>query len=218
MRIFGYAVAQHIIQHNPAQWLDKSYAGGESEGRDRNLSRDELVRLFAAMRGDKDFGRENYLTVQLLLMLGVRKNELAQSKKAEFNLDAGEWALPKDRTKTKAAVDIPLPKQAVEALKELFWLSGDSEHLLPARGGRNEHISHATINMALKRAQGIDGFTVYDLRRTAKSRLQELGIDEFISERCLNRKLSGMAKKYGKHDFFNERKHALQLLVVRAGF
>jgi integrase len=58
--------------------------------------------------------------------------------------------------------------------------------------------------------QGIDHFTVHDLRRTAKTMLQANGVDEFISERCLNHKLSGVSGTYGRHDFFEERKKALQ--------
>ena len=63
----------------------------------------------------------------------------------------------------------------------------------------------------MKKVQGIDDFTVHDLRRTAKSKLQELGVDEFISERCLNHKLPGVSGVYGRHDFFEEHKKALQL-------
>jgi integrase len=211
IRAFGYAVAQHIIPHNPAQWLDITYAGGKHNTRERNLSRDELVALF---KGIDSIGRANGLAVKLLLMTCVRKNELLQAKKSEFDLDAGVWRLPKERTKTKAAFDIPLPQQAIEALKELFALSGVSDYLLPARSAQNRmlpYISSVTVNLALKKVQGIDDFTVHDLRRTAKSKLQELGVDEFISERCLNHKLPGVSGMYGRHDFFEERKKALQL-------
>ena len=143
-------MAQHIIPHNPAQWLDVTYAGGKHKARERNLSRDELVALF---KGMETIGRDNYLPDKLLLMTCVRKNELLQAKKAEFDLDAGVWRLPKERTKTKAAFDIPLPLQAVEALNELFALSGESDYLLPARSAQNRmlpYISSITINRVEK--------------------------------------------------------------------
>ena len=214
IRVFGFAVAQNIIPYNPAQWLDKSYAGGKLEPRERNLSREELTILFRNMRKAKGFGRDNYLTVKLLLMLCVRKSELIKALKSEFNLDQEIWSLNKSRTKTKSAIDIPLPIQAVEAIKELFVSSMGSDNLLPARSSQNKnlpHISEATINKALEKITDIDHFTVHDLRRTAKTRLQEMGIDEFISERCLNHSISGVAGTYGRHDFFDDRKKALQL-------
>lgn len=213
-RAFGYAAAQHIIPHNPAQWLDISYAGGKQEARDRNLSREEITALFTEMAEAKGFGRDNYLTVKLLLMLCVRKSELIKAVKSEFNLEEAVWTVLKNRTKTTSAIDIPLPTQAIEALNELFVRAADSDNLLPARRSQHKklpHISEATLNKALEKITNINHFTVHDLRRTAKTKLQEMGVDEFISERCLNHKISGMAGTYGRHDFFDERKKALQL-------
>lgn len=209
-RAFGYATAQHIIPHNPAQWLDQSYAGGKQDSRERNLSRDELTLLFTDMATAKGFGRDNYLTVKLLLLLCVRKCELIKALKSEFNLNGAMWVLEKHRTKTKVATDIPLPAQAVEALSELFTRSADSDNLLPARSAQHKklpHISEATLNKALEKVTTVKNFTVHDLRRTAKTKLQELGVSELISEICLNHK-QGV---YGRHDFFDERKKALQL-------
>jgi len=211
---FGYAVALNIIPHNPAQWLDRSYAGGEHKPRERNLGRLELEALFTDMATAKGFGRDNYLTIKLLLILCVRKCELIKALKSEFDLDGAVWTLEKHRTKTNAAIDIPLPTQAVDALNELFIRSADSDCLLPARKAQHnrlKHISEPTLNVALQKITSINHFTVQDLRRTAKTKLQEMGIDEFISERCLNHTISGVAGTYGRHDFFEERKRALQL-------
>jgi integrase len=86
--------------------------------------------------------------------------------------------------------------------------------LLPARKAQNRnlpHISDSTINAALKKITRVTNFTVHDLRRTAKTKLQELGINEFVSERCLNHQVYGVSGTYGKFDFFEERKAALQL-------
>ncbi|MCL7421528.1 MAG: integrase arm-type DNA-binding domain-containing protein [Methylobacter sp.] len=213
-KVFGYAAAQHIIPFNPAQWLDISYAGGNQEPRERNLSREELTALFKEMAAVKGFGRENYLTIKLLLLLCVRKCELTKSLKSDFDLDGAVWTLAKGRTKTKSKIDIPLSQQAIDALGELFAQSPDSDYLLPARKAQHNrlpYISEVTLNVALKKIAGIEHFTVHDLRRTAKTKMQELGVDEFISERCLNHKIIGMAGTYGRHDFFEERKKALQL-------
>jgi integrase len=215
-QVFAYAAAQHMITVSPAMYLNKSYAGGEMPTRDRNLSRAELVRLFKEMATIPGFGRENYLTVKLFLLLCVRKCEITQARKDEFDLSAGIWRLGYDdrKTKTKSAITIPLSGQAVEALRELFLLSGSSEYLLPARKAqskKSQHISHATINFALKKVSGIADFTVHDLRRTGKTKLQEMGVNELVSELCLNHKVKGISGVYGRHDFFKERQSALQL-------
>jgi integrase len=214
LRMFGYAVAQHLIPYNPAQWLDASYAGGKQWPRERNLSREELSLLFTDMANAKGFGRDNYLTVKLLLILCVRKSELIKALKSDFNLDGGYWTLIKKASKKGKTIVIPLPAQAVDALNELFIRSADSDNLLPARSAQHKklaHISEATLNKALQKIKDIDHFTVHDLRRTGKTKLQGLGIDEAISERCLNHAVAGVSGVYGLHDFFDERKKALQL-------
>ena len=67
------------------------------------------------------------LTFKVLLLLAVRKGELVGAKVAEFNLKAAIWTLPAERTKTGAAIDIPLSPSAASALKELVRLSdGDT--------------------------------------------------------------------------------------------
>lgn len=210
-QVFKYAAARKIIKENPAKYLSIKDAGAEQEARDRKLSRSELVTLFKEMETAAGFGRDNYLIVKLLLILCVRKSELTKAQKSEFNLDCAIWTLEKQRTKTKVAIEIPLPAQAIEALQELFTRSGESAYLLPARKPQSRglpHISDATLNKALEKITNISDFTVHDLRRTAKTRLQDLGVDEFISERCLNHAIKGV---YGRHDFFEERKQALQL-------
>jgi integrase len=216
-QVFAYAAAQHIIAVSPAMYLNKSYAGGEQEARNRNLSQAEIAALFKEMAEAKGFGRENYLAIKLCLLLCVRKSEITQAKKNEFNLEAGTWRLGYDdrKTKNRNAITIPLPRQAVEALRELFTLSESNDYLLPARKAQSRnlpYISEATLNSALKqKIKSLDPFSVHDLRRTGKTKLQELGIDEITSELCLNHKVKGVAGIYGRHDFFEERKKALQL-------
>ena len=118
-RIFDYAIKRHLVQYNPVAAFDLADAGGREVARERALSRDELARLFEAMRTAKGFTYENTLTVKLLLMLAVRKQELTAARWAEFDLDHAVWHLPGGRTKTGADLDIPLPDSAVACLREL---------------------------------------------------------------------------------------------------
>ena len=51
--------------------------------------------------------------------------------------------------------------------------------------------------------------TIHDFRRTARTHLAALGVDPFIAERCLNHKIKGVEGIYNRHDYFDERKVAL---------
>lgn len=162
---------------------------------------------------------QNTLTVKLLLMLAVRKAELIEAPIKEFDLDAGVWALPAERTKTGQAVDIPLPRQAISALRELMRLAGSSAWLLPARKMQTRMVPHIDLNTVgaaiaknVRPLLGADfkAFVVHDFRRTARTHLESLGVAPHVAERCLNHKLKGVVGIYNRHDYFAERTDALQ--------
>jgi integrase len=217
-RILNYAIKRQLIQYNPATAFDVHDAGGKTKARDRILSRAELIGLFEAMRNAKCFTETNLLTVRLLLLLAVRKGELIEAKRCEFDLDNALWTLPAERTKTGVAIAIPLSRYAVDSLRAIIALQDNSEWLLPARKPQNRrlpHISQNTVNVALTKIQplmiDVDDFCVHDFRRTARSHLAALGVSSHIAERCLNHKIKGIEGVYNHHDYLDERRAALEL-------
>lgn len=212
-RIFNYAVKRHVIEYNPAAAFDPGDAGGKEKSRERWLSSAELVKLFASMREASGFSIENGLTIKLLLLLAVRKSELIGARWGEFHLDKAIWYLPAERTKTGSAIDIPLPPVAVEWLRDLERLAGGSKWVLPARKMQDRmlpHIAESTLSVALAKIKhGLEPFTIHDLRRTARTHLEALGVAPYVAERCLNHKIKGIEGIYNRHDYFEERKAAL---------
>lgn len=217
-RIFNFAIKRHIVENNPASAFDPSDAGGKEESRERWLTSEEIIKLFGAMRDMLGcFSIENMYAIRLLLLLAVRKEELIAAPWAEFDLDKAIWHLPEERTKTSAAIDIPLPPMAVETLKELHRLANGSKYVFPARKMQHRMIPHIdlnTLNAALAkhirpRLEDVENFTIHDFRRTARTHLAALGVDPFVAERCLNHKIKGVEGIYNRHDYFDERKYAL---------
>ncbi len=217
-RMFDYAVKREMVPYNPASAFDPSDAGGKEESRTRFLTRAELAKLLKVMKTAKGWAHENTLTVKLLLMLAVRKSELICARIEEFDLDAAVWNLPAERTKTGAAIDIPLPHQAVAILRDLVRLTGASAWLLPARKMETRmlpHIDPNTINAALANyirplMKDCEPFSPHDFRRTARTHLEALGVMPHVAERCLNHKVKGVEGIYNRHDYFEERKAGLQ--------
>ncbi len=215
-RIFNQAIKMHIITNNPALAFDVGDAGGKEKSRNRNLSRDEIAKLFTAMKTAKGFSVENEISIKLLLALAVRKGELIGARWIEFDLEVGVWHLPTDRTKTGVAISIPLSNKVVNWFQELKRLSCASDYVLPARKMQDRmipHIAESTLSVALaKVGHGIEPFTIHDMRRTAKTLLASLGVQPHISERCLNHKIKGVEGIYDGYDYFEERKKALNAL------
>lgn len=218
-RIFDFGIKRQVVEINPASAFNPADAGGKEEARDRWLTREEIIKLFQAMRDKAGaFTIENLHAVRLLLLLAVRKEELIAAPWKEFDLDAAVWYLPEHRTKTGVAIDIPLPAAAVATLRELQRLAGGSAYVFPARKMQSRMIPHIdlnTLNAALSKhikplLKDVPNFTIHDFRRTARTHLAALGVEPHIGERCLNHKLKGVEGIYNRHDYFEERKAALQ--------
>ncbi|MDY0746433.1 tyrosine-type recombinase/integrase [Paucibacter sp. R3-3] len=222
-RMFKMAVRNHWIERNPAAEFEISDAGGSEIPRDRALALPELELLATAMRETPNFGRENELSIWLLLALCVRKMELLSAPWEQFNFKRRIWKLDKPSTKTNSEIEIPLADPVIEWLEELRVLSYGKAYVFPARRlvrermgvrttNRFPHVSPDTLNLALKRLETleIEHFTVHDMRRTARTNMARLGVDRFVAERALNHKLKGVEGIYDRHDYFAERFSALE--------
>lgn len=214
-RVLEYGVRHRWITVNPIAGLRPSLdAGGTEKSRDRSLSADEIRRLFQSMEDQPGFGGDNVLAVKLLLALCVRKGELLAAKWKEFDLEDAVWHLPKERTKTEAGLDIPLPPVVIGWLETLKGLAGGSEYVFPARRrdprSRQGHVGLDTLNAALVNLEhGVDHFTLHDLRRTARTHLSALGVRPEVAELCLNHRPPGVRGTYDRHQYFEERREAL---------
>ncbi len=211
--LFRFGKKRGIVDMNPAADFMPEDAGGQEIRRDRKLSRIELRNLFQAIaKAGQSFGRDNELAVKLLLALGVRKMELLAAQWQEFDLQAKVWHLPGSRAKTGRPMDIPLADPVVEWLEELQVRACKSPYVFPSRRAakRFPHVSPDTLNFALKDLKhGLEHFTVHDFRRTMRSELAALGVRSEIAERCLNHAIKGVEGTYNRHDYFEERRHAL---------
>lgn len=150
-QIFTYARKRHIVEFNSVADFDHSDAGGKEKSRSRALSRDEIKELFVAMSTTESLMQPNGLAFKILLATCVRKGELVSAKWDSIDLELGIWNL--FSTKTQAAVRVPLAPAVTAWYLELKGLAGKSEHVLPARrvSKRSPHISHDTLNVALRR-------------------------------------------------------------------
>lgn len=54
-----------------------------------------------------------------------------------------------------------------------------------------------------------NAFTPHDLRRTLRTRLAELGVNDLVAERVLGHKLQGMMAVYNRHSYDVEKRQAL---------
>ncbi len=220
-RAFRYGSKRRYLEHNPVTDFTLDDAGGNRKPRTLALNKDELHALFKAMRETPNLGRRNELTFKILLATCVRKSELISARWDAIDFELRVWHL--SDTKTRTAIDIPLAEPVPDWFQELRTFAAGSDYVLHTRlivkrragratDSRFPHISPGTLNIALKRVKhGLEHFTVYDMRRTARTHLAALGVPREVAERALNHKLPGIEGVYNVHDYFEERRHALSL-------
>lgn len=233
-QIFNHGIKLGLLQVNPSLAFGIKDAGGIEQSRSRALTIEELKIVFRVFRERSDvFTRENYLSMAILVILGVRKGELIAATWDEFDFVAKTWRLSPARTKTSAEIIMPLPDQVITWLNELKVRAVDSQYVFPARrtSRRRAYISDDTLNHALAKLfglkvdakknplpnylgeAGIEHFVVHDLRRTCRSLLAANGIPSHIAERCLNHKLRGVEGIYDRYDYMDERRKALAIIA-----
>ena len=167
----------------------------KDSARDRILTDDEIRKLWATGNA----------FAQFLLLTAARRDEAAAMRWSE--LDGNDWTLPASRNKTKVDLVRPLSKAAMAVLprREGEFVFGNS----PDRPLR----SFSALKVRLDKASGVTGFRLHDLRRTARSLMSRAGVNADHAERCLGHVIGGVRGTYDRHEYHNEKAHALEALA-----
>jgi integrase len=194
--MFSWLLARRRIPVDPTANL---VAPPAAKARERVLTPDE-IRWFwqacAAADAPRMAGAPRPFApmLKLLLLTGARLNEVARMT-AEELADDGTWQLPGARTKNGKPHVVPLSPAARDLLAAL---PGDSGYLFTTTDGRApvsgwsrmKHRLDAAMLALAKQEQGakttVPDWRLHDLRRSAASGMQQLGIRVEVIERALN--------------------------------
>jgi integrase len=201
---FDWSVKQGIAATNVAALTNKNR---EALRRDRVLSDAELRAVWTATEGE---GQHN-LIVRLLMLLGCRRDEIGSLFWSEIDLDKAEIAIPAERTKNSRPLVIPLAPVVVDMLKGL----PRSEREFAFGEGKGGFSGWSKSKARLDaRAKIETPWTLHDLRRTASTRMHELGVQPHIVEAVLNHvsgHKGGVAGRYNHAAYAAEKRRAVML-------
>lgn len=210
-RLFDYAMTAGLVSVNPVLALPMRHVH-RAKSRDRALSPEE-IRLFLRAAFESNVRRQFKLALHLILLTMVRKSELLLARWEHVDIDAAEWHIPAEHSKTGKPHIVYLSKQAADLFKELQKLAGGSALVLPGRGSLTKPFADNAINNALKIAlagQDIPAFTIHDLRRTASTLLHENGWPSDVVEKALNHTIGGVRGVYNRAEYEPQRREMLQ--------
>ena len=170
--------------------------------RDRVLSRAELAAIWHACEVSagpvsQAFGR----MVRFLLVTAQRRDEAASLRHGD--IIGGIWKQTENKSGRPHA--LALPSLALDIV-------GQSEPKALVFGGGNGKISgFSKLKRGLDKASGVEGWRLHDLRRSAASHMQELGIAPDTIRAILNHSMPGVGGVYMRAELEGAKKAALAL-------
>ena len=155
-----------------------------------------------------DAGHPYSDAIKLLILTGARLREIGELRWSEVDLDAGTITLEGGRTKNGQPHIIPLSAPARQILAAMPRIG---EYVVTVNG-RKPANAWDSAEEKLRADAGVTDWVIHDLRRTAATGLQKLGVALPVTEAILNHKSgsrAGVVGIYQRHDYADEKRAAL---------
>jgi integrase len=204
--LFKWALRHRKVVVNPTQGV---WHPGAPPARERVLSDAEIKMFWAATEAvGAPFGS----ALKLLLLTGCRLNEITGARWDELSEDGSALCLPSGRTKNHRAHVVPLSPLAREVIAAVPRVEGPfvftTTGTTPISGW-----SKAKQELDTAMGAGVPPWRLHDLRRTAASGMQRLGVRAEVIERALNHvsgSYGGVAGIYQRDPLADEVRTALE--------
>lgn len=178
--------------------------------RERVLSDNEIATCWrtAAAEG---FPFSSFL--QILILTGQRRGEVAGLRWSEIDFGKCIWTIPAQRAKNGNSHTVPLAPVVVEILKSApRFLNSD---LVFTTTGKTAISGFDRLKRRLEDVIGLDAehWRLHDIRRTVATNMAIIGVQPHIIEAVLNHRsgiISGVAAVYNRHAYIDEKREALE--------
>jgi integrase len=140
----------------------------------------------------------------------------------EFDLENRLWTIPKARMKGDRAHEVPLSNLAINLIRSVPKQHG--KFLFSATGGKKpiSGFSKAKLRIGTLMAEEIarvsagdakpiPPWVIHDIRRTVRTQLSALPVQDNIRELVIAHAKAGLHKVYDQHSYREEKRHCLNL-------
>jgi integrase len=201
-KIFNWHASRSDTFESP---IVKGMTRSEPRPRERILSDAELKAVWLAIEArPSPFGR----LVQFLLLTAARRTEASATTWDE--LSDTDWIVPAARYKTDKELIVPLSGKARERLDGLPRVGP----YVFTTNGRTSISGYSKFKAALDAASGTRGWTLHDLRRTARTLMSRAGVSPDIAERCLGHVIGGVRGVYDRFEYIEQKRAAFERLAA----
>lgn len=217
VRMFNFACERGILDNSPLVGMKR----GKENSRARTLNDDEIRIIWNCLdleRKDIDIYVLTKLAIKTILLTGQRPGEVTGMKWKDLNGDW--WTIPAAERKTREENRVPINPMLAEIIDQVKAISCDSSFVfLSPKYEEERPLTVGSLANAIRRHRVEmkipDQFTPHDLRRTVRTKLAELGVEDIVAEKILGHKLQGVLGIYNRHSYDAEKKNALLLWEKR---
>lgn len=176
--------------------------------RSRILSDDELKTVWKAAEGGTSVF--DYL-IRFILLTATRRNEAARKRSSE-NTDEG-WIIPASRHKSKR--DFLLPMSTAAKALEISVPKIGRRGLIFSTDGQTPISGFSKFKADFDERCGVTGWTLHDLRRTARTLMSRTKADPDHAELALGHVIAGIRGTYDVHGYRDEKLAVFEALAAQ---
>ena len=202
-KMYNWSIERDIVEFNPCTNIKRPVSIQE---RERVLNNEENKKLWQAA---EKIGYPYGPVIQLLLLTGQRRSEIATLRWSHIDFDKQVINLPAENVKANRGHDVPLSDMAVEILESLPRFDGP--FVFSMTHGAKAIAGFGKTKPIIDKVFGVDDWRIHDLRRTAATSMAELGVPLPTISRILNHAEGGVTRIYARYSFLNEKRQALNL-------
>ncbi|MGF6636674.1 integrase [Paraburkholderia sp. MM5496-R1] len=231
--------AREYVSVDPLLMVLKKDVGGTDGERERTLSDHEISALPNALES-ANLPKTTKHVLMLILATNTRVGEVIKTRKRDVNLELRIWRVPFENAKNGDAHIVFLSDFAAKLMGALIQLSDSKEWLLPAYRREDKPETHIGLKSITKQVSdrqlvfyerdahanrtaktnslvlGDEKWTPHDLRRTAATLMQSIGVLPAVIDKCMNhREQNRMKRIYQRYPYTVEKRAAWQLLGAR---
>jgi integrase len=174
----------------------------------RVLDDNETRAVWKAAESNGRFGA----IIRLALLTAQRREKLASMRWNHVSTD-GTWAVPADAREKGTGGELMLPAAALEIIRAQPRLE-NNPYVFAGRGNTHFRGYSKSKRAFDAKLPPMEGWTLHDLRRTARSLMPRAGVRPDVAERVMGHAIQGVEGVYDKHSYRDEKADALQRLAV----
>jgi integrase len=209
--VFRLAIVTLRAENDPTTVLRGALVTPKTKGRAAITDEHKIGALLLAI-DEYDGWPTISAAMNLQILTCVRPGEVRLAERDEFDLKKAIWRIPAERMKMRKPHDVPLSRQALQLLSDIWMLSEGGKLVFPSIRTKQRPLSNNAFNSSLRRmGYSKAEVTAHGFRVTASTILNSRGFDPDVIEAVLaHQDKNAIRRAYNRASYWPQRVELMQ--------